>query len=195
MARTRAREHPDALKPEHAPEGPRRRKHTTANAGDKKKTSRTNDKKRKLEEPGGEETKNGQTSTSKKSKITDATTLKDTPKSCAVNISKLDSLLSSYGVLPLEDTRLPKHDEPTPETVLSLLYLAMLTSARISHKLAYKSVRCLIEAGYQDIKTLKKNTWQERTEVLTKGGYTRYREKTATALGELAGFIEKEYGA
>lgn len=148
-----------------------------------------------MEEPGGEETKNGQTSTSKKSKITDATTLKDTPKSCAVNISKLDSLLSSYGVLPLEDTRLPKHDEPTPETVLSLLYLAMLTSARISHKLAYKSVRCLIEAGYQDIKTLKKSTWQERTEVLTKGGYTRYREKTATALGELAGFIEKEYGA
>ena len=53
----------------------------------------------------------------------------------------------------------------------------------------------LDRSGLSDIETLKKSTWQERTEVLTKGGYTRYREKTATALGELAEFIEKEYGA
>lgn len=194
MARTRAQEYPDAPKPEYAPERSRPQGRTTAKAGDKKKTDGTKDKKRKLEAPSGEETKNGQTPASKKSKTTDATTSEDTPKSSAVDMNKLDSLLSSYGVLPLEDTGLAKQDKPTPETVLSLLYLAMLTSARISHELAYKSVRCLIEAGYQDIETLKKSTWQERTEVLTKGGYTRYREKTATALGELAEFIEKEYG-
>ena len=70
----------------------------------------------------------------------------------------------------------------------------MLTSARISHKLAYQSLQCLIEAGYHEIERLKKSTWQERTEVLTKGGYTRYREKTATALGELADLVEKKYG-
>ena len=70
----------------------------------------------------------------------------------------------------------------------------MLSSARISHELAYKSLQCLIEAGYHDTETLKKRTWQKRTEVLKKGGYTRYREKTATALGEWADPIEKGYG-
>lgn len=196
MAHTRAQEHPDAHKPEYAPEGSRPHGRTTAKAGDKKKTTGTKDGKRKLEEPSSEETNQGQAPASKKTKAADITTTEDAkPKSCAVDMNKLDSLLSTYGVQPLEDTGLPKQDEPTPETILSLLYLAMLTSARISHELAYKSVRCLIEAGYQDIETLKKSTWQERTEVLTKGGYTRYREKTATALGELAELIEKEYGA
>ena len=106
-----------------------------------------------------------------------------------------DALLSRYSVHPLQDTSVPKQSETLPETVLALLYLAMLSSARISHQLAYKSLQCLIEAGYHDIETLKQSTWQERTEVLTKGGYTRYREKTATALGELADFTEEKYGA
>lgn len=70
----------------------------------------------------------------------------------------------------------------------------MLTSARISHVLAYESVKCLLEANYHHIATLKKSSWQERVEVLTKGRYTRYREKTATALGELAELIEDKYG-
>ncbi|KAL8934647.1 MAG: hypothetical protein Q9216_005800 [Gyalolechia sp. 2 TL-2023] len=78
--------------------------------------------------------------------------------------------------------------------VLVLVYNAMLTSARISHELAFKSVKCLIEEGYQDIESLSKNTWQERTEVLTRGGYTRYREKTATALGDLADLVNEKYG-
>ena len=196
MARTRAQEHPDVPKPECAPEGSKLQRRTTAKAGDNKKANRPKDKKRKLEEASGEKIIEGQAPASKKTKT--AVTVKSEevkPKSSAVDMSKLDALLSSYGVQPLQDTGLPKQNEPTPETVLSLLYLAMLSSARISHELAYKSVACLIEAGYQDIETLKKSTWQERTEVLTKGGYTRYREKTATALGELAEFIEKDYGA
>lgn len=109
-----------------------------------------------------------------------------------IDMSKLDALLSSYGVHPLQDTSLDEQNKATPETVLSLLYLAMLSSARISHELAYKSLQCLIEAGYQNIETLKKGTWEERTEVLTRGGYRRYREKTATTLGELADVIIKK---
>ena len=70
----------------------------------------------------------------------------------------------------------------------------MLTSARISYRLAYKSVKCLIEAGYHNIKVLQKSSWDERTKVLTEGGYTHYREKTATALGELADFVTTQYG-
>ena len=168
MARTRAQEHPDAPNPTYAPNGP----------------------KRKVEDV------EKQAPAPKKSKTADSTTPEDAePKTSAVHKGKLDALLSKYGVQPLQDTSLPKQNEATPETVLALLYLALLSSARISHELAYKSLQCLIEANYQDIRTLKKSTWQERTEVLTRGGYTRYREKTATALGDLAEFIEKEYGA
>ena len=198
MARTRAQEHPDAPKPSYAPEGSRLqgRTSTAAKARDNKPANEPKHKKRKLQEANGETRKERQAPASKKIKTADTTTSEDTmPKSPAIDVSKLDALLSKYGAHPLQDTKLPKQDEPTPETILSLLYLAMLTSARISHELAYRSVQCLIEAGYQDIETLKRSTWEERTEVLTKGGYTRYREKTATALGELAGFIEKEYGA
>lgn len=54
-------------------------------------------------------------------------------------------------------------------------------------------MKCLIEAEHHNIETLSKSTWQERTEVLTKGGYTRYREKTATALGDLADFVNNKY--
>ena len=196
MARTRAQEHSDAPKPEYAPEGPKPQRRPTAKAEDNKKANGPKDKKRKSKNASGEKTEEGQAPASKKTKTEDTTTSQDSkPKSPAVDMSKLDALLSKYGVLPLQDTSLPKQNEPTPETVLSLLYLAMLTSARISHELAYKTVQCVIEAGYHDIGTLRKSTWQERTEVLTKGGYTRYREKTATALGELAEFIGKEYGA
>ena len=198
MARTRAQEHPDAPKPSYAPEAsrPQGRTSTATKAGDKKPANESKHKKRKLQEANGEKKKERQAPASKKTKTADTTTSEGTkPKSPAIDMSKLDALLSKYGAHPLQDTKLPKQDEPTPETILSLLYLAMLTSARISHELAYRSVQCLIEAGYQDIETLKRSTWEERTEVLTKGGYTRYREKTATALGELAGFIEKEYGA
>ena len=147
------------------------------------------DRKRKLE------VVEKQAPVSKKSKTIDSTPPEDAePKPSAVDMGKLDALLSRYGVQPLQDTSLSKQNESTPETVLALLYLALLSSARISHELAYKSLQCLIEANYQDIETLKKSTWQERTEVLTKGGYTRYREKTATAMGEFADFIDKEYG-
>ena len=196
MARTRAQEHPDAPKPNHAPEGSKPQAARASKAGDNKKVNEPKTKKRKLEEASEDGAKKGQASASKKTKTADTATSQDTkPQSPVVDTSKLDTLLSKYGVQPLQDTKLLNQNEPTPETVLSLLYLAMLTSARISHELAYRSVQCLIEAGYQDIEVLKKSTWQERTEVLTKGGYTRYREKTATALGELAELIEKKYGA
>ena len=196
MARTRAQEHRNAPKPEYAPKGSKPQGRATAR--DHKDKTGHKDKKRKaeaIENTDGEEVKDPQFPASKKSKIADSDPPQDAePKPSAVDMSKLDTLLSSYGVHPLQDTSLDEQHKATPETVLSLLYLAMLSSARISHELAYKSLQCLIEAGYQNIETLKKSTWEERTEVLTRGGYTRYREKTATALGELADFIVEQYG-
>ena len=194
MARTRAQEHSNDAKSKDAPKGSKPKARATA-AGDQEQTTRRKDKKRTAEDVKSTE-KEDQVPASKRSKTAKSTSTQDgKPESSALDTSKIHNLLSSYGVHPLQNTSLPKQNESTPETVLCLLYLAMLTSARISHELAYKSLQCLIEAGYQDIEILKKSTWQERTEVLTKGGYTRYREKTATALGDLADLIGKKYGA
>ena len=108
--------------------------------------------------------------------------------------SKLRQLIQKYGKLPLSELGLSSPSSPTPENVLALVLNALLTSARISHHLAHQSVKCLLEARYHEIQVLKGSTWEERTEVLTKGGYTHYREKTATGLGELAEFVIGRYG-
>lgn len=108
--------------------------------------------------------------------------------------TKLNAIMEAYSVLPLSDSGLVDAREPTRETILALVYMAMLTCGRISHELAYKSVKCLLEAGFQDADKLQNSPSQGRTKTLTKGGYTRYREKTATALGELADLVKNIYG-
>ncbi|KAI1141091.1 hypothetical protein F5Y05DRAFT_376370 [Hypoxylon sp. FL0543] len=106
---------------------------------------------------------------------------------------KIQQLISQYGELPLSQTDLSDPDKPTPDTVLALVLNAMLSSTRISHALAAKTVALVIKAGYHKLDVLKKSTWEERTEVLTEGGYTHYRERTATMMGDLAGLIEDKY--
>ncbi|KAK5943315.1 hypothetical protein PMZ80_004322 [Knufia obscura] len=103
------------------------------------------------------------------------------------------TLLSTHGTLPLSDTSLTSPQKPTPETLLAHLLNATLSSTRISHTLAAKTVRTVIDAGYANLSTLEKDTWERRTEILTEGGYTHYREKTATQLGELAALLRSEY--
>lgn len=91
----------------------------------------------------------------------------DTKKAKALDGSMkrtVNKMLTNYGSLPLSDLGLPNPSSANPENVLALVFNAMLTSARISHELAFKSVKCLIEAGYQDIKTLTGSTWEERTD-------------------------------
>lgn len=89
--------------------------------------------------------------------------------------SKIHQLISQYGELPLSQTDLADADKPTPETVMALLLNAMLSSSRISHALAARTVALVIKAGYHKLDVLKNSTWEERTEVLTEGGYTHYR--------------------
>jgi len=106
---------------------------------------------------------------------------------------KIKSLIEKYGSIPLSDTELEDPMSPKPETILALLLNAMFSSARISHELAAKTIATAIKADYHKIDTLRKSSWDERTQVLTEGGYTRYREKTATALGELVQLIDEKY--
>jgi hypothetical protein len=102
-------------------------------------------------------------------------------------------LSSPYAIPPLQDVGLKDLESPTAETILAHIYNAILSSTRISHGIAHKTLKCLIEEGYHDLGTLRKSTWEQRTEVLTKGGYTHYREKTASLMGELGELIERQY--
>lgn len=107
--------------------------------------------------------------------------------------SKIKKLLDGYGSFPLQYTALQQPMKPTAEIMLAHLFNALLTSTRISHQLAEKTVKTVIEAGWVDLSQLEANTWEKRTEVLTEGGFTHYREKTATQLGDLAEWLRSQY--
>lgn len=108
---------------------------------------------------------------------------------------KIHKVIDDFGRLPLADTPLAtKKLSATPETILAMAIDAMIKSRPISHDLSQKAVSTLLKAGYHDIKTLEKSTWDERTMVLKDGGYNRYREQGATNLGELAELVLDVYG-
>jgi len=77
---------------------------------------------------------------------------------------KIAKLLQQYGELPLHSTGLENPSKATPATLLALLLNAILSSTRISHGIAARTVEQVI------------------------------KEKTATILGELAEMIEKKFG-
>lgn len=106
---------------------------------------------------------------------------------------KIDKLLDTYGTFPLSDYGLEDPHTASAPTILAHLLHAVLTSARISHNLAQRSARTCISARYPHLDILSSSTWEDRTKVLTDGGYTRYREKTATFLGELAELVQDRY--
>lgn len=77
--------------------------------------------------------------------------------------------------------------------MLAHLLNSLLSTTRISHHLAAKTVKTVIQAGWADFERLQQTSWEKKTEVLTEGGYTRYREKTATQLDDLAGWLRSKY--
>jgi len=172
---------------------------STANEKPVKKTNETAPNKRKQAQSGDvkhvkKKTKTGPTEAEeeKLTKPEPDANAKEEKITTSKDNTKIRQLISTYGVLPLDGLGLPEPTKPSPENVLTLVFNAMLTSTRISHNIANESVKCLIEAGYHKLDTLEGSSWQERTEVLTKGGYTHYREKTATSLGELAMLVKEK---
>jgi hypothetical protein len=196
MPRTRAQVQADASKKESSSkhkdqkEPGAKPKTTAKEVAKSRKLAKSATGKHSHEEDQSDHKNDGRSKPTKKLKPSEA--LED--KSVHPSNAKVAALLSKYGATPLQQTQLPDPSRPLPETLLALVFNAMLTSARISHQIAARSVSCLIDAKYYDIDTLKNSSWQERTEVLTKGGYTHYREKTATMLGELADLVLDKYG-
>lgn len=107
---------------------------------------------------------------------------------------KIHKTIDEYGTLPLEGLGVDKPLKPTPEILLAIVIDSMLKSTRISHQLAQKASKKVFEAGYHDIKVLSNTSWDERVQVLSEGGYNRYRETTAAKLEDLANLINEKYG-
>lgn len=106
--------------------------------------------------------------------------------------STLDRLLKEYGEPPLKE--LDAENLPASDVVMAHILHALLSSTRISHELSRSALRTVLDSQYHDLKVLHETSWYERTEVLTKGGYARYRERTASFLGDLLKLMEQKYG-
>ena len=106
--------------------------------------------------------------------------------------STVDRLLEEYGEPPLKG--LDAEKLPASQVVMAHILNALLSSTRISHELARSTLRVLLNSRYHDLKVLHETSWYERTEVLTKGGYARYRERMASFLGDLLKLMEVKYG-
>ena len=107
-------------------------------------------------------------------------------------LQRIKKLIDNHGTIPTEALNIHKPLAPEASTLLALLFHSMLSSTRISHKIAYRTTQLLLENNYHDLATLSRSTWDERTRVLTEGGYTHYREKTATHLGDLAEHLQHD---
>ncbi|KAH8705493.1 hypothetical protein BGW36DRAFT_367673 [Talaromyces proteolyticus] len=106
---------------------------------------------------------------------------------------KIRKTIDEYGSLPLDGIPVKHPLEPKPETLLAIVIHSMLRSTRISHELAQKASARVMEAGYHDIETLTNTSWDEKVQVLSEGGYNRYRESAATKLGDLANLVNDKY--
>ena len=82
----------------------------------------------------------------------------------------------------------------TPSPLFRLLCAAALMSARISSSIAVEAARNLAKRGWRTPQKLADSTWEERVEALNAAGYTRYQERTATMLGELAEHLLERWG-
>ncbi|KAG8411501.1 hypothetical protein J3458_015558 [Metarhizium acridum] len=104
---------------------------------------------------------------------------------------QLHRILNKHKETPLQQLI----DEKWPASKIVMVHIlnALLSSTRISHHIALATLRCLVDEDYHDLKTLHESSWQERTEILTNGGYTHYRERTATYLGDLADLMRQKY--
>jgi hypothetical protein len=109
---------------------------------------------------------------------------------------KVDKVLNEFGRSPLHGTKFanPPALDARPEIVLAMVIDALIKARPISHELAQKTIKTLIEADYHDINVLSNSSWEDRTMVLKDGGYNRYREQCATNLGELAALVVETYG-
>src|SRR5919204_5960299 len=83
-------------------------------------------------------------------------------------------------------------DKPSP--LYRLLVLSVLLSTRIRADIAVAAARELASAGMTTPEKMLAASWQERVDALGRASYKRYDESTATALGDGAELLQRNYG-
>ncbi|GAA2567613.1 MULTISPECIES: endonuclease [Streptomyces] len=102
------------------------------------------------------------------------------------------ALVAAHGRTYAEDAGIRLKD--TPQPLYRLLVPAHLLSARIRGSIAVATARALHEAGLRDPRRMAGADRQERVDALGRGGYRRYDERTATQLGDAAGWLTDRWG-
>ena len=97
----------------------------------------------------------------------------------------VEALLEPHGRTYAEELGI-KLDRATPSTLFRLLCASVLFSARIDAGIATEAAKNLQRRGWTTAKKLQQSTWEQRVRALNDAGYTRYQERTATQLGDMA---------
>lgn len=100
-------------------------------------------------------------------------------------------LLDEHGRTFAAEAGITLRDKPSP--LFRLLVLSLLASTRISAGIAVATARELSHAGWRTPQRMLDSTWQQRVDVLGRGGYRRYDESTATRLEDLCRRLLDEY--
>jgi hypothetical protein len=103
----------------------------------------------------------------------------------------LRTLLDRAGTTYAEQAGIRLQDRPAP--LYRLLVLSVLLSTRIKADIAVAAARSLADAGMGTPAKMRAASWQERVDALGRASYKRYDESTATALGEGAELLHREY--
>ena len=82
----------------------------------------------------------------------------------------------------------------TPSEWFKLLVFALLASTRISKDLSVRTAREIFKEGWTTPQKMAQTTWQQRVDVLDRGGYARYDESTSRYLGYTAALLVERYG-
>jgi hypothetical protein len=104
----------------------------------------------------------------------------------------IKTLLDRAGTTYAEQAGIRLKDSPAP--LYRLLVLSILLSTRIKADIAVDASRALADAGMGTPEKMRKASWQDRVDVLGRASYKRYDESTATALGDGAELVHREYG-
>lgn len=103
----------------------------------------------------------------------------------------LRALLDRAGTTYAEQAGIRLRNTPAP--LYRLLVLAVLLSTRIRADIAVDAARALADAGMGTPEKMRAASWQQRVDALGRASYKRYDESTATALGDGAELLRREY--
>ena len=105
---------------------------------------------------------------------------------------RVTELLDAHGETFSHELHI-KLESDTPSVLFQWLTASVLYSARINAELATRSARELQKAKLRTARAMAQSAERDRLKALTEGGYTRYRERTASMLVDLSEYLLDRY--